>query len=190
MLRAEGLNKSHTFNDRRKRREILQIYVRLSMRPFSLRSVRLDRVSNDGYKSCRGLRIYSQALLWNSASCRRVFTRPENVKLLTTFTKWTKDARYYAKGVGFLSAFVSDPPQYIPVGELDTETRFLSQGGIAAKVHTYIHWRGISCRRLSRARAIRVYCTGVPRRGKRGTCLLYTSPSPRDKRQSRMPSSA
>ena len=33
--------------------------------------VRLDRVSNDGYKSCRGLRIYSQALLWNSASCRR-----------------------------------------------------------------------------------------------------------------------
>ena len=26
--------------------------------------------------------------------------------------------------------------------------------------------------------------------GRRGTCLLYTSPSPRDKRQSRMPSSA
>ena len=26
--------------------------------------------------------------------------------------------------------------------------------------------------------------------GKLGTCLLYTSPSPRDKRQSRMPSSA
>ena len=26
--------------------------------------------------------------------------------------------------------------------------------------------------------------------GKRGSCLLYTSPSPRDKRQSRMPSSA
>ena len=36
-----------------------------------VRIVRLDRVSNDGYKSCRGLRIYSQALLWNSASCRR-----------------------------------------------------------------------------------------------------------------------
>ena len=33
-------------------------------------TVRLDRVSNDGYKSCRGLRIYSQALLWSSASCR------------------------------------------------------------------------------------------------------------------------
>ena len=26
------------------------------------------------------------------------------------FTAWTRDARYYAKGVGFLSAFVSDPP--------------------------------------------------------------------------------
>ena len=28
------------------------------------------------------------------------------------------------------------------------------------------------------------------RKGKKRTCLLYTSPSPRDKRQSRMPSSA
>ena len=27
-------------------------------------------------------------------------------------------------------------------------------------------------------------------KGEPGTCLLYTSPSPRDKRQSRMPSSA
>ena len=25
-------------------------------------------------------------------------------------TAWTRDARYYAKGEGFLSAFVSDPP--------------------------------------------------------------------------------
>ena len=30
----------------------------------------------------------------------------------------------------------------------------------------------------------------VGRVSKAGTCLLYTSPSPRDKRQSRMPSSA
>ena len=41
------------------------------------------------------------------------------------FTAWTRDARYYAKGVGFLSAFVSDLPQYIPVGELDTENSVL-----------------------------------------------------------------
>ena len=34
-------------------------------------------------------------------------------------------------------------------------------------------------------------CTGIPVGvGIAGTCLLYTSPSPRDKRQSRMPSSA
>ena len=33
---------------------------------------------------------------------------------------WTRDARIYAKPVGFLRAFVSEPPQYIPVGELDT----------------------------------------------------------------------
>ena len=37
------------------------------------------------------------------------------------FTAWTREVRYYAKGVGFLSAFVSDPPQYVSVGELDTE---------------------------------------------------------------------
>ena len=30
----------------------------------------------------------------------------------------------------------------------------------------------------------------APAARRRGTCLLYTSPSPRDKRQSRMPSSA
>ena len=33
-----------------------------------------------------------------------------------------------------------------------------------------------------------VFC--LPGRGCSYTCLLYTSPSPRDKRQSRMPSSA
>ena len=41
------------------------------------------------------------------------------------FTAWTRDAKHYAKGVGFPSAFVSDPPWYIPVGELDTETSVL-----------------------------------------------------------------
>ena len=46
------------------------------------------------------------------------------------FTAWTRNARYYAKGVGFLSAFVWDPPQYIPVqGELDTENSVLGDGG-------------------------------------------------------------
>ena len=43
----------------------------LSLLSRAREGVRLDRVSNDGYKSCTGLRIYSQALLWNSASCRR-----------------------------------------------------------------------------------------------------------------------
>ena len=34
---------------------------------------------------------------------------------------WTRHARYYAEGVGFPSAFVSDPSQYISVEELDTK---------------------------------------------------------------------
>lgn len=37
------------------------------------------------------------------------------------FNPWIRDARYYAEGVGLLSSFVSDPSQYIPVGELDTK---------------------------------------------------------------------
>ena len=45
------------------------------------------------------------------------------------FIAWTRDARYYTKGVGFLTAFVPDPPQYIPVGKLDTENSVLVEKG-------------------------------------------------------------
>ena len=52
------------------------------------------------------------------------------------FTAWTRYARYYAKGVGFLSAFVSDSPQYVPVGELDTENSVLvGRGYNRERVH-------------------------------------------------------
>ena len=44
-------------------------------------------------------------------------------------TAWTTDVGYYTKGVGFLSGVVSDPPQYIPVGELDTENSVLVDKG-------------------------------------------------------------
>ena len=40
------------------------------------------------------------------------------------------------------------------------------------------------------ARRNRDYSYRMPRKAMRAACLLYTSPSPRDKRQSRMPSSA
>lgn len=41
------------------------------------------------------------------------------------FTTWTKDAWHSAKGVGLFSAFVTDPPQYIPVGDLNTYNSML-----------------------------------------------------------------
>ena len=69
------------------------------------------------------------------------------------FTAWTSDARYYAKGAGFLFAFVPDPPKTFPKGNWISRRRYLSTGDTVAKVCTYMHWRGISCRRLSRARA-------------------------------------
>ena len=54
------------------------------------------------------------------------------------FTAWTRDARYYAKGVRFLSAFVSDPPQYIPGGELDAENSVLVKRGYSREsVHKH-----------------------------------------------------
>ena len=40
---------------------------------------------------------------------------PSFSELKPEFNSWTRDTRYYAKEVGFLSAFVSDPPQHIPV---------------------------------------------------------------------------
>ena len=62
------------------------------------------------------------------------------------FTAWTSDARYYAKGIGFLSAFVSDPPQYIPVGELDTENSVLVDRGYSREsVHVHaLAWNFLS----------------------------------------------
>ena len=82
------------------------------------------------------------------------------------FTAWTSDARYYAKGVGFLSAFVSDPPQYIPVGELDTEKPILVDSRYSRK-RVLIHALGGNYyRRLSRA--TRAFCIIVPRQEKRG----------------------
>ena len=43
---------------------------------------------------------------------------------------------------------------------------------------------------MRRCIVFRRYCGGVGRTAQAKNCLLYTSPSPRDKRQSRMPSSA
>ena len=54
------------------------------------------------------------------------------------FTAWTRDARYHRKGVGFLSAFVSNQPQYVPVGELDTDNSVLvGRGYNRERVHIH-----------------------------------------------------
>ena len=83
-----------------------------------------------------------------------------------------RDARHHSKGVGFLVAFVSTPPQYISVGELDTENAALVQRGLShesVQRHT-LAWNFPV--EGSRARATKVYCTGVLHRGKRGTLSL------------------
>ena len=55
-------------------------------------------------------------------------------------TAWTRDARYDAKGLGFRSAFVSDPPQYVPVRELDTKNSVrVGRGYNRECVHLHAH---------------------------------------------------
>ena len=62
------------------------------------------------------------------------------------FTAWTRDARYCAKGVGFISAFVSDPPEYVSVGELNTENSVpVGRGYNRIRVHIHaLAWNFLS----------------------------------------------
>ena len=78
------------------------------------------------------------------------------------FIAWTRDARYYAKGVGFLSVFVSDPPQYVPVGELDIENSVLvGRGYNRERVHIHaLAWNFLL--RALKSKNDRVSCTGAP----------------------------
>ena len=70
----------------------------------------------------------------------------------------------YEGEVGAASYYVQAGPAIVAVDGADTETEFSGKAGIGLPV----------------SEAIGVY----------GDCLLYTSPSPRDQRGSRMPSSA
>ena len=97
---------------------------------------------------------------------------PSLCGLKPKFNPWTREARYYAQGIGLLSVFVSGPPQYIPVGELDTDNSVLVARGFSRERVPIIQRHGFSYQRLSRARVIRVYSTGVPHRGTRGTLSL------------------
>ena len=55
------------------------------------------------------------------------------------FTASTRDARYYVNRVGFLSAFVSDPPHYVPVGKLDSDNSVpVGRGYNRERVHIHV----------------------------------------------------
>ena len=64
------------------------------------------------------------------------------------FTAWTRDTRYYARGERFLSAFVSDPSQYGPVRELNTEKYVLVGRGYNRES---VHIHALACNFLSTA---------------------------------------
>ncbi|CAN0597874.1 unnamed protein product, partial [Laminaria digitata] len=49
------------------------------------------------------------------------------------FNPWTRDARIHAKTIGFFGVFVSEPPEYVPVGELDTENQVLVDRGFTTE---------------------------------------------------------
>ena len=72
------------------------------------------------------------------------------------------------KGVGFLSAFVPDPPQYIPVGELDTENSVLVERGYS---RGSVHMHALAWNLLSTAL-----------KSKSDKSILYRCTSPREAR--------
>ena len=82
------------------------------------------------------------------------------------FTAWTKDARYYAKGAGFLSAFASDPPKHIPIEELDTENSVLLDRGYSRES---VHMHALAWTILSTAL-----------KSKSGNSILHGCTSPRE----------
>ena len=97
-------------------------------------------------------------------------------------------SKFSKKQIILLSIPVFFSNMAIPlVGMVDTglmgnlsETKYLAATSIATSVMTMIVWSfGF----------LRMGTVGIVAQAY-GSCLLYTSPSPRDKRQSRMPSSA
>ena len=69
------------------------------------------------------------------------------------------------KGVGFLSAFVSDPPQYVPVRELDTENLVLvGRGNNRESVHVHaLAWNFLSTALKSKSNRIILHRCTSPR---------------------------
>lgn len=65
--------------------------------------------------------------------CRQPSGRPFSGNKYNYIT-WTKYAKFHSKVLGFSSAFVSDPAQYIPVGELDTENQVLVGRGFSLEL--------------------------------------------------------
>ena len=63
-------------------------------------------------------------------------------------------------------------------------------GTAAVSDDVFILWRALAAMVVALALQVATNYANDYSDGIRGTCLLYTSPSPRDKRQSRMPSSA
>ena len=81
-------------------------------------------------------------------------------------TAWTSDAVHYAKGVGFLSAVVSDRPPYIPVGELNTKNSVFADRGYSGES---VHMHALAWKFLSTAL-----------KSKSDKCILHRCTSPRE----------
>ena len=80
--------------------------------------------------------------------------------------------------IGVVNHIISDPPFEQVMHDLHSNAEYRRTDGNAQRKH--FEFSGIDQIRPKLVNLVSQYCT----------CLLYTSPSPRDKRQSRMPSSA
>ena len=120
-----------------------------------------------------------------------------------------RDVFKRAAALGFLGIYTSEEHGGTGLSRLDSALVFeqLAAGDVShtamITIHNMVTWmidryadealRAKYVPRLTVGELIASYCLTEPGAGSDAaslTCLLYTSPSPRDKRQSRMPSSA
>lgn len=95
------------------------------------------------------------------------------------FKPWARDARYHAKDIVFLAAVLSEPPHYVPVGELDAENAVLVARGVnpeRVQTNTLVAWNFLSTALKSKSDIITLHRCSSPWKAWYALLRLYDGP--------------